>query len=158
MQHGVKGTPEVLAALNQALKHELTAVHQYLEHAHLLEDWGFVKRGKAEHEEAQEEQGHADRLASRILLLGGMPDMRTIGETYIGGDLKEVIENDLRLELEAVDHYRQAIRIAETAHDYVSRDLLITILADEEEHQDHYRTDLDLIEQIGFQNFAQLQV
>jgi bacterioferritin len=84
--------------------------------------------------------------------------MRTIGETYIGGDLKEVIENDLRLELEAVDHYRQAIRIAETAHDYVSRDLLITILADEEEHQDHYRTDLDLIEQIGFQNFAQLQV
>jgi bacterioferritin len=158
MQHGVKGTPEVLAALNEALKHELTAVHQYLEHAHLLEDWGFVKRGKAEHEEAEEERGHADRLARRILLLGGTPDMQTIGTIYIGSNLKEVVENDLRLELEAVDHYRQAIRVAETAHDYVSRDLMIELLADEEEHQDHYRADLDLIEQIGLQNFAQLQI
>jgi bacterioferritin len=158
MEHGVKGDPQVLDALNQALKNELTAVHQYLKHGHQLEDWGFEKRGQAEREEALEEKGHADRLAERILLLGGEPDMQAIGQLYIGKDLKEVIENDLKLELEGIEHYRKAIRIAETAFDYVTRDLLIEILAEEEQHQDHYRTDLDLIDQIGFQNFAQLQV
>jgi bacterioferritin len=158
MEHGVKGDPEVLAALNQALKYELTAVHQYLKHGHALDDWGFVKRGKAELEEAQEEQGHVDLLAKRILLLGGQPDLQSVGQLYVGTNLREVIENDLKLELEAIAHYRKAIRIAETKNDYVTRDLLISILGEEEEHQDHYRTDLDLIDQIGFQNFAQLQV
>ncbi|MEK0082227.1 bacterioferritin [Benzoatithermus flavus] len=158
MEHGVKGTPEVLAALNQALKNELTAIHQYLKHGHLLADWGFTKRSQAELEEAQEEKGHADRLAERILLLGGEPDLESVGQTYIGKNLREVIENDLKLELEAIAHYRQAIRTAEAAFDYVTRDLLIALLADEEQHQDHYRIELDLIEQIGFQNFAQLQV
>lgn len=158
MEHGVKGDPQVLAALNQALKNELTAMHQYLEHGHLLDDWGFTKRSQAELEEAQEEKGHADRLAERILLLGGKPDFQAVGQMYVGSNLREVIENDLRLELEAIAHYRQAIRTAETAFDYVTRDLLIELLADEEEHQDHYRTDLDLIEQIGIQNFAQLQI
>ena len=152
------GDPRVIEALNIALRGELTAINQYFLHARMLEDWGFEKRGKAEYDESIEEMKHADRLIQRILLLGGLPNLQDLGKLYIGENLREVIECDLRLELEGIDHYRQAIKTAEDAHDYVTRDLFIEILGEEEEHQDHNRTELELIDKIGIQNFGQLQI
>lgn len=154
----IVGDPEVLAALNEALKGELTAINQYFLHSRMLEDWGFAKRGKAEYDESIEEMQHADKLIQRILLLGGLPNLQDLGKLYIGQDLKEVIECDLRLELEGIAHYRAAIGICERHDDYVSRDLLKEILADEEEHQDHNKTELELIERIGIQNFGLSQM
>ena len=158
MTKGVTGDPAVLEALNIALRGELTAINQYFLHARMLEDWGFVKRGQEEYKESIEEMQHADRLIKRILLLGGLPNLQDLGKLYIGENLKEVIECDYRLELEGIAHYRKAIGICEAAKDYVSRDLLRDILADEEEHQDHNRTELDLIDKIGIQNFGQSQI
>jgi bacterioferritin len=158
MDNEVKGDPGVIAALNEALKNELTAIHQYMKHAHLLEDWGFEKRSKHEREEAEEERGHADRLAKRILLLGGEPQYEAVGEIYVGKSLREVIECDLRLELEGIAHYRKAVKVAHDAADWVSHDLFKAILAEEEEHQDEYKTELELMERIGIENFGQLQV
>jgi bacterioferritin len=158
MTKAVKGDPTVIAALNQALRNELTAINQYFLHARMLEDWGFAKRGKSEYDESIEEMGHADRLIQRILLLGGLPNLQDLGKLYIGQDLKEVIECDYRLELEGIEHYRNAVGIADAAHDYVTRDLFIEILKDEEEHQDHNRAELELIERIGIQNFGQSQM
>ena len=154
----LKGDPKVVAALNVAVKNELTAVHQYLVHAHLLDDWGFVKRSKSYQEEVNEERGHADQLIQRILLLGGEPNVQEIGEVLKGNSLESVIRNDLKIEMDGIAHYRKAIAIAEEADDYVTRDLLIHILEDEEGHQDHLNTELDLIETLGLENFAQLQV
>jgi len=155
---GVVGDKKVLAALNQGLKGELTAINQYFLHGRMLDNWGFRKRGKAEYDESIEEMRHADRLIQRILLLGGLPNLQDLGKLYIGENLKEVIECDLRLELEGIRHYREAIRVCEEAHDYVSRDLIAEILADEEEHQDHNRTELELIDKIGIENFGQSQM
>jgi bacterioferritin len=152
------GDPQVLAALNEALRGELTAINQYFLHARMLEDWGFKKRGKAEYDESIEEMHHADKLIQRILLLGGLPNLQDLGKLYIGENLKELIECDLRLELEGIDVYRRAIQTAEAARDFVTRDLLIEILEDEEEHQDHNQTELDLIAVIGIENFAQSQI
>ncbi|TVQ34463.1 MAG: bacterioferritin [Geminicoccaceae bacterium] len=154
----VIGHPEVLEALNIALKGELTAINQYFLHARMLEDWGFVKRGKAEYQESIEEMQHADKIIQRILLLGGLPNLQDLGKLYIGQDLKEVIECDLRLELEGIEHYRKAIGLCEAHNDYVSRDLLKAILAEEEEHQDHNKTELELIDNIGIQNFGLSQM
>jgi bacterioferritin len=152
------GNKKVIAALNEALKGELTAINQYFLHARMLDNWGFVKRGKDEYKESIEEMQHADRLIKRILLLEGLPNLQDLGKLYIGENLKEVIECDLRLELEGIAHYRKAIELCEAEKDFVSRDLLAEILADEEEHQDHNKTELELIERIGLQNFGQLQV
>jgi bacterioferritin len=154
----LKGDPAVLAALDTALEGELTAINQYFLHARMLENWGFVKRGKAEYEESLEEMKHADKLIQRILLLDGLPNLQDLGKLYIGENLKEVIECDLRLELEGIAHYRKAIEICEQAKDYVSRDLLVEILEDEERHQDQNRTELELIEKIGIENFGLSQM
>ena len=158
MAKALKGDPAVLAALNTALKGELTAINQYFLHARMLDNWGFVKRGKAEYEESLEEMKHADKLIQRILLLDGLPNLQDLGKLYIGENLKEVIECDLRLELEGIAHYRKAIEICEQAKDYVSRDLLVEILEDEERHQDQNRTELELIEKIGVENFGLSQM
>jgi bacterioferritin len=158
MAKALKGDPAVLAALNTALKGELTAINQYFLHARMLDNWGFVKRGKAEYEESLEEMKHADKLIQRILLLDGLPNLQDLGKLYIGENLKEVIECDLRLELEGIAHYRKAIEICEQAKDYVSRDLLVEILEDEERHQDQNRTELELIEKIGIENFGLSQM
>ena len=158
MTKAVQGDPQVLAALNEGLKGELTAINQYFLHARMLEDWGFFKRGKAEYEESIEEMKHADKLIKRILLLGGLPNLQDLGKLYIGENLKELIECDLKLELEGIANYRRAIGICETAKDYVSRDLIVEILEDEEEHQDHNRTELELIDKIGIENFGQSQM
>ncbi len=158
MSKALKGDPLVIAALNEALRGELTAINQYFLHARMLDDWGFARRGKAEYDESIEEMRHADRLIQRILLLGGLPNLQDLGKLYIGESLREVIECDLRLELEGIEHYRRAIGTAEAAHDYVTRDLFIEILADEERHQDHNRTELELIGRIGLENFGQSQV
>ncbi len=154
----VKGHLDVLEALNLALRGELTAINQYFLHARMLEDWGFMKRSKEEYDESIEEMQHADRLIKRILLLGGLPNLQDLGKLYIGEDLKNLIECDLRLELEGIAHYRQAIGLCEAHGDYVSRDLLKAILAEEEEHQDHNKTELELIARIGIENFGQTQI
>jgi bacterioferritin len=155
---GIVGNPRVIAALNEGLKGELTAVNQYFLHARLLENWGFKRRGKAEYKESIEEMRHADRLIQRIILLDGLPNLQDLGKLYIGENLKEVIECDLRLELEGIEHYRRAIELCEVEKDFVSRDMLIEILAEEEEHQDDNKTELDLINRIGLENYGLAQI
>ncbi|MCB1832918.1 MAG: bacterioferritin [Geminicoccaceae bacterium] len=157
-QKEVKGNPEVLEALNIALKGELTAINQYFLHSRMLEDWGLHKRAKDEYDESIEEMQHADKLIKRILLLGGLPNLQQLGKLYIGEDLKNLIECDYRLELEGIAHYRKSAELCAKHGDFVSQDLIKEILAEEEEHQDHNKSELDLIERIGIQNFAQSQI
>lgn len=152
----MKGNPKVLKALNLSLKGELTAINQYFLHARMLENWGVTKLAAHEKKESIEEMQHADRLIQRILLLEGLPNLQDLGKLMIGQDVKETIECDMKLEIEGIKQYREGIKIAEEAGDYVTRDLFLSILSDEEKHLDDQETQLDLIKQIGIQNFIQL--
>lgn len=152
----MKGDANVIKALNHSLKGELTAINQYFLHSRMLEDWGVTKLAKHEYEESIEEMQHADRLIQRILLLGGLPNLQDLCKLLIGQDVKEVIECDLKLEIDGIKGYREGIKTAEAAGDYVTSDLFKSILADEEGHQDHLETQLQLIEQIGIERFIQL--
>ncbi|PZQ47889.1 MAG: bacterioferritin [Micavibrio aeruginosavorus] len=152
----MKGNAQVLKRLNLALKGELTAINQYFLHARMLEDWGVTKLGKHEFKESIEEMHHADLLIKRILLLEGLPNLQDLGKLYIGENTEEIIKNDLKLELEGIANYREGIKDCEAAHDYVTRDLFIQILKDEEGHEDHLNTQLKLIETIGIEKYIQL--
>lgn len=152
----MKGDKNVLKHLNTALKGELTAINQYFLHSRMLEDWGVSKLAQHEYKESIEEMQHADRLIQRILLLEGLPNLQELGKLFIGENVKEVIEADLKLEIDGIKNYREGIKIAEEAGDYVTAQLYKEILADEEGHQDHLETQLMMIEQIGIERFIML--
>ncbi|HEY1709667.1 MAG TPA: bacterioferritin [Rhizomicrobium sp.] len=153
----MRGDPDVLRHLNVILKNELTAINQYFLHSRMLADWGLSILAKKEYDESVDEMKHADRLIQRILFLGGLPNLQDLGKLMIGENVQEVIHCDLRLEQQAHPDLKAAIGHAEKVNDYVSRELFVHILENEEEHIDWLQTQIRLIEQMGIQNFVQLQ-
>jgi bacterioferritin len=149
----MKGNKDVIKCLNNSLKGELTAINQYFLHAKMLEDWGITKLAKHEREESIEEMVHAEKLIDRILLLEGLPNLQDLGKLQIGQNVKEVIEGDLKLEIDGIKGYREGIKVAEDAGDYVTAELFKSILAEEEGHQDMLETQLQMIEDMGIENF-----
>ncbi|MDG6095511.1 bacterioferritin [Acetobacter sp. AN02] len=148
--------PKVIEHLNVQLTNELTAINQYFLHARTLRHWGVTLLGKKEYEESIEEMRHADWLIERILYLGGLPNVQRLNTILIGQDVKEILECDLKLEEKALGDLREGIAYCESVRDYVSRDLLLKILENEEEHEDYLDRQFDLIKQIGIEKYIQL--
>ena len=139
------------------LRNELTAINQYFLHSRMLADWGLSELSKKEYEESIDEMKHADKLIKRILFLGGLPNLQDLGKLMIGENVREVIQCDLSLELRSVPDLKLAIPHCENNKDFISRELFTHILESEEEHIDWLQTQLRLIEQMGIENFVQLQ-
>ncbi len=153
----MKGDPKVVDFLNETLKNELTAINQYFLHYRMLQHWGIEKLAKQEYEESIDEMKHADRLAQRILFLDGLPNFQLLGRLRIGENVEELLKADLALENEAIPQLRDAIAYCEQVRDYISRDLLQSILDSEEEHVDFLETQFEMISRMGIQNYVQLQ-
>jgi bacterioferritin len=149
---------DVLTHLNLTLKNELTAINQYFLHAKMFEDWGLGRLASHEKDESIDEMRHADTLMERILFLEGLPNLQDLGKLYVGQNVKECLECDLKLEMEALPTLRDAIAFSEQAGDYVSRQIFRDILSSEEEHVDWIETQLDLIDRVGTENYTQSQM
>ena len=153
----MKGDAKVIELLNETLKNELTAVNQYWLHYRMLDNWGVAKLAAFERHESIDEMKHADKLAERILFLGGLPNFQLLGRLRIGETVEEILKADLELEYEALDQLKGAIVHCENVQDFVSRELFAHILASEEEHVDTLETQFEMIERMGIQNYIQLQ-
>ncbi len=153
----MKGDEQVIGFLNEALRNELTAVNQYWLHYRMLDNWGVSRLAAYEREESIDEMKHADKLSERILFLDGLPNFQMLGRLRIGETVEEVLRADLQLELEALEQLKNAVAHCEAVRDYVSRDLFAEILENEEEHVDTIERHLGMIENMGIQNYIQLQ-
>lgn len=154
----MQGDTKVIEQLQAQLKNELTAINQYFLHYRMLKHWGLDKLAKKEYEESIGEMKHADKLMDRIFMLDGLPNLQDMGKLRVGETVPEILKCDLSSEQGAQATIKDGIAAAETARDYVSRDLLQGILDDTEEHIDFLETQIELIGKVGLQNYCQSQM
>jgi len=141
--------PRVIETLNGLLKAELTSINQYMVHAEMAEDWGYETYGKTEERTAIDEMKHAEKLIARILFLGGKPVVSQMDEIRIGKDLPSMLANDRVLEQAGIDGYNQGIKVMTEEKDNGTKQLLESILEEEENHIDFFEEQLDQIDQMG---------
>jgi bacterioferritin len=149
----MKGDAKVIAVLNEVLKAELTAINQYFLHAEMCENWGYEKLAAHTRKESIEEMTHAEKLMERILYLDGTPNMSDYFKINIGPDVKAQLQNDLNVEYDAVKRLNRGVALCVQLGDNGSRELLESILTDEEEHIDWLEAQLHAISEMGIENY-----
>ena len=154
----MKSDPRVIAALNDVLAGELTAINQYFLHGRMALSWGFDKLGNTIYQHSIGEMKHASDLTDRILLLEGIPNLQKLGKLNIGETIEEMFAADLALEYDAIDCIRKGVTLCREVNDPVSRELLERTLQDEENHIDWIKTQQGLIQSIGMQNYLAKQI
>ncbi|MFV0257464.1 MAG: bacterioferritin [Acidimicrobiales bacterium] len=154
----MKGSPAIIAYLNEALTAELTAINQYFAHAKLCENWGWTRLADKYREESIEEMRDAERLIDRIILLDGMPNLQRLGTVRIGETPMEQFEVDKALEEAAIQRYRDGVRLAMDEADPGTRELCESLVIGEEEHLDWIETQLHAINDIGIERYLQAQL
>jgi bacterioferritin len=154
----MKGNDKIIATLNDLLADELTAINQYMVHSEMCENWGYQRLHDSDEKRAFQEMKHAESLIARIIFLEGMPTVSKLNKISIGKDVETQHQNDHVAEDAAIKAYNQAIRLAVEVDDNGSRELLESILKDEEEHIDWLEAQLDQIKQIGVENYLVEQI
>ena len=154
----MKGNPKVIAALNEALKEELTAINQYFLHAEMCENWKYTRLADYIKKQSIDEMKHAEVLIERILFLDATPNMTELMQLSIGQNVKDQLESDLKLEIAAVAQYNAAVQTARDEGDNASRELFERLLRDEEEHVDWLEAQLHQIREIGYERYLSQQI
>jgi bacterioferritin len=154
----MKGNDKIIETLNALLADELTAVNQYMVHSEMCANWGYERLHKAVEKRAIDEMKHAEKLIGRIIFLEGRPVVSNLNKISIGAEVEAQIKNDWTAEDGAIKSYNAGIRQAVEVGDNGTRELLESILQDEEAHIDWVEAQLDQIKQMGIQNYLVEQV
>jgi bacterioferritin len=153
----MQGDKKVIKTLNGVLANELIAINQTFLHARIFKNWGYKNLNDKAYHESIDSMKRADKLIERVLFLEGLPNLQDLGKLLIGEEVAEMLGCDLTLFTGFLSTLRDAIKICETAQDYVSRDLLEDLLEDEEEYVDWLETQQTLIKDMGLANYLQSQ-
>lgn len=154
----MKGNVKVIEQLNRALSEELTAINQYFLHAEMCENWKYDKLGDFIKKQSIDEMKHAEKLIERILFLDATPNLTGPTKLTVGANVREQLNSDLTLEVEAVRMYNEAVRIAREEGDNASRELFEKLVKDEEEHVDWLEAQLHQISEIGYERYLSQQI
>jgi bacterioferritin len=154
----MQGNPRIIEMLNDVLTAELTAINQYFIHAKMCENWGYGRLAGHIRDESIDEMKHADAIIERILFLEGVPNMQRLFPVRVGETVKEQFELDLQVEYEAVKRFNDGVALAVEVADNATRHMLEAMLVSEEDHADWLETQLELIRQIGEQNYLAQQL
>jgi bacterioferritin len=149
----MKGNERIIERLNALLADELTAINQYMVQSEMCSNWGYERLHKAIEKRAIQEMKHAEKLIGRIIFLEGSPTVSKLNKIEIGADVEAHHKNDWKAEEGAVRAYNESVRLAVELGDNGTRELLESILKDEEEHIDWIEAQLDQIKQMGMQNY-----
>src|SRR5437867_3482594 len=143
----------VIKLLNEALATEIVCVLRYKRHYYMAQGIHSDPIAQEFLQHANEEQGHADQIAARIVQLDGAPNFSPEGlltrshSEYVEGEtLVDMIREDLVAERVAIESYSEIIRYLGD-NDPTSRRVMEEILAKEEEHADDMKTLLETVEQ-----------
>lgn len=153
----MKGSAKVIDELNKALREELTAINQYFLHAEMCENWGYDRLADYIKKQSIGEMKHAEALMERILFLDGLPTMKPL-ELTVGKSVKDMLQSDLQLEIDAVGQYNAAIQVAVAEKDNGSRDLFVKLLKDEEDHVDWLEAQVHQIDELGYERYLSMQM
>ncbi len=154
----MKGNKKLVETLNHLLADELTAINQYMVHSEMCADWGYEKLHKHFEKRAIEEMKHAEKLIGRIIFLDGAPVVSDLKKIYIGADVTKQFANDHKAEEGAIKAYNDAIVLAGEVGDFATREILESILNDEDRHIDDIETIQSQIEQMSLPIFLTTQV
>jgi bacterioferritin len=151
----MQGDREIIKLLNAVLTNELTAVNQYFLHARIYENMGLRKLGEITYQESIGEMKHADKLIKRVLFLDGLPNLQDLHKLKIGETVLEMMSADLAVEVGGRETLIGGIVQCEAARDFISREVLVEILDNTEEHIDFLETQISLLKALGEQNYLQ---
>lgn len=154
----MKGNEKVIESLNARLADELTAINQYMVHAEMCDNWHYEPLNKAIEGRAIAEMKHAEKLIARVIFLEGLPIVSKLNRLHIGKDVPAMHKNDHAAEEAAILGYNESIAIAVEAGDNGTRELLTSILKDEEDHIDWIESQVDQITQMKIENYLAGQV
>jgi len=154
----MKGEAKIIDQLNLRLSEELAAISQYMVHSEMCDNWGYSKLHGLVEKRAVDEMKHAEKLIGRILFLEGIPVVSNLAKIFIGADVPKQVQNDHDGEATAIKNYNDTIRLASELGDNGTKEMLDSILQDEEGHIDAIEAQQDQIQQIGLQNFLEAQL
>ena len=154
----MKGNDKIIEKLNYLLADELTAISQYMVQAEMCDNWGYKELAEAIEKRAIDEMKHAEKHIGRILFLEGKPVVSELNKIHIGEDVEAHHKNDWESENGAIQAYNDSIKLAVEVGDNGTRELLESILKDEEEHIDWIEAQLDQIKQMGIQVYLSEQL
>ena len=154
----MKGNSAIITALNEVLTIELTSINQYFLHARMYKNRGLTKLNDQCYKKSILDMKQADKLIERILFLEGLPNLQRLGALSIGEQTEEMLECDTGFQIKQIDAMKPAIELCEKEKDFVTRELLVGILDDEEEHLDWLETQDYQIENMGLEKYLQAQL
>jgi bacterioferritin len=149
----MQGDKEIIVALNDILTSELTAINQYFIHYKMLENWGYLRLAQKKREESIEEMKHADKVIERILFLDGVPNLQRLSPVRVGDEPIEMHKLDLELEREAVERLNQAIALCLDKKEAGTRELLESLLEEEEDSVEWLEAQLYIVKDIGRERY-----